>query len=165
MNKIRKIPPVCLCVALAKLLTGRLRLSDKYLGDEVRNKDGNVFIVFRNIKTQKQISTPDACVFVVSFKFARLTHKANKLVSLIPMLIIAGYPGFIQKMYAVNKENGYWQGMYEWKSKHHLEAYKKSFVFRMMKKRAKAGTVKSFEPKYSHLSELMNIHNISVVSD
>lgn len=159
MNKIRKIPPICLCIALAKLLTGSLRLSNEYLGAEVRNEDGNVFRVFRNIKTRKQISSPHACVFIVSFKFARLSHGANRVVSFIPMLLIAGYPGFIQKMYAVNKENGYWQGMYEWKSIQHLKAYKNSFVFRMMNKRAKAGTVKTFEPKYPHLSELMNVNN------
>jgi len=50
MNKIRKIPPVCLCLALAKLLTGSIRLSKEYLGAEVKKEDGNVFRVFRNIK-------------------------------------------------------------------------------------------------------------------
>jgi hypothetical protein len=135
-KRIRKILPVCLCIALTRLLSGRLRLSNDYLGSEVKNEDGNVYRVFRNIKTQKAFSSPDSCVFVVSFKFARLSYKANKLASLIPMLLIAGFPGFIQKMYAVNDINGYWMGMYEWTSKKHLDAYKKSFVFRMMNKRA-----------------------------
>ena len=141
MNKIRKIPPVCLCIAVARLLSGRLRLSDEYLGAEVRNDDGNTYRVFRNIKTREHASNSDSCVFIVSFKFTRLSHKANKVVSLIPMLLIAGFPGFVQKMYAVNEENGYWQGIYEWQSRQHLEAYKKSFVFRMMKKRALANSI------------------------
>jgi len=136
MNKIRKIPPVCLCIALARLLKGSLRFPEKFLGTEVNDEDRNVFRIFRNIKMQKQIQSPEACVFVVSFKFARLSHKANKLASIIPMLLIAGFPGFIQKMYAVNADNGYWMGLYEWKSKQHLEAYLKSFVFRMMNRRA-----------------------------
>ena len=160
MNKIRKIPPVCLGIALAKLLAGRLKLSHEYLGAEFGNEDGTVYKVFRNIKTRKQTSSIHASVFIVSFKFARLSYNANRFVSLIPMLLIAGFPGFIQKLYLVNKESGYWQGMYEWESTQHLMAYKNSFVFRMMKKRAIAGTVKSFEPKYPHLSEMMNTNNL-----
>lgn len=155
MFGIRKIPPVCLFVAITRLLLGKLRFSRKYLGANVRSADGKTFRVFRNIKIQKEKQSPDICVFVVSFKFARLSHSANKIASIIPMLMIAGFPGFIQKMYAVNEENGYWQGMYEWRSKQYLEAYKKSFVFRMMNKRAKTGTVKSYELKNSHLFELI----------
>lgn len=136
MNKIRKIPPVCLCVALVNFLTGKLKLSKEYLETEFINKQGNVFKIFRNVVYKKQDSSHETIVFIVSFKFAHLSHRTNKMVSLIPMLLIAGFPGFVQKMYAVNEESGYWQGIYEWKAKQHLEAYKKSFVFRMMKNRA-----------------------------
>ena len=146
-----------MCLALAKLLTGSIRLSKEYLGAEVKKEDGNVYRIFRNIKNQKQISSPDACVFVVRFKFARLSHSANKVASIIPMLLIAGYPGFIQKMYAVNAKNGYWQGMYEWKSKQHLDAYKKSFVFRMMNKRSLKETLQSQTISKYHLSDLIEV--------
>ena len=78
-------------------------------------------------------------------KFASLTHKANKIASIIPMLLIAGFPGFNTKMYAANNKNGYWQGMYQWKSKQTLEEYKQSFVFKMMNKRAIKNTVSSME--------------------
>ena len=57
------------------------------------------------------------------------------------MLLIAGFPGFQKKMYAVNVKNGYWQGMYQWRSQSDLEAYQKSLVFRMMNKRAVKGSV------------------------
>lgn len=157
MNKIRKIPPACLGIALAKLLTGSLRMSKEYLGDEVKKEDGNVFRVFRNIKNHKQVSSPDACVFVVRFRFARLSHNANRVASLIPMLMIAGFPGFIQKLYAVNQENGHWQGMYEWKSSKHLEAYRLSFVYRMMKKRSLQGTLQSQTISKYHLSDFMEV--------
>ena len=59
------------------------------------------------------------------------------------MLIISGFPGFVQKMYAVDHEDGFWQGMYQWRSQNDLEAYQKSFIFRMMNKRAVKGTVTS----------------------
>ena len=158
MDKIRKLPPVCLVIALVKLITGSLKLSKEYLGAKVKNENGDIFRVFRNIKTQKKTTYRGACVFVVSFKFAHLSHAANKIASIIPMLLIAGFPGFIQKLYAYNPQNGYWQGIYEWKSKQHLEAYKKSFVFRMMNKRAKKGTVKFYEPNYSHVSDFFKIN-------
>ena len=58
---------------------------------------------------------------------------------------------FIKKIYAVNTENGYWQGMYQWKSLKHLEEYKKSFVFRIMNKRAIPGSIISFEIENENL--------------
>lgn len=156
MDKIRKLPPVCLLIALAKIITGNLKLSKEYLGAEVKNQDGYIFWVFRNIKTQNRPSTNEACVFVVSFKFAHLSFSANKITSMIPMLLIAGFPGFIQKLYAYNPENGYWQGMYEWKSKQDLEAYKKSFVFRMMNKRAIKNSITTFVLADYNLSYFMD---------
>jgi len=145
MNEIRKISFVCLCIAIAKLLIGRLKLSEEHVGTKFMNKHGNVFKIFRNIISQPSGSSRETIVFIVNFKFASLSQKANRVVSFIPMLLIAGFPGFVQKIYAVNEENGYWQGIYEWKSKQHLEAYKKSFVFRMMKKRALPNSIKEKE--------------------
>jgi hypothetical protein len=60
------------------------------------------------------------------------------------MLLITGFPGFTAKIYAVNYKNGFWQGMYQWKSTQHLDEYKKSFVFRIMNKRAIPGSIHSF---------------------
>lgn len=144
-KKIRKIPVVCLVIAVTKLLIGKLKLSNNHVGSEVKNNNGDLFLIFRNILTNKQIKNTETCVFIVSFHFTRFSHKANKLASIIPMLLIAGFPGFVQKMYAVNSINGYWQGMYEWKSIEHLEEYKKSFVYRMMNKRAIPNSIETTE--------------------
>ena len=84
-SRLRKNPFVCLIVSLLRLLIGRLRLSKQYLGNSLIN------------------SNPK-CVFIVSFKFSRLSQKANKIASIIPMLLITGFPGFETKIYAVNKE-------------------------------------------------------------
>lgn len=138
---VRIIPPVCLSIAIVELLTGKLRMSQEFVGRETVTDDGQVFTVFRQIKKRKAEFFEERITFIVTFKFARLSHRANKLASIIPMLVIAGTPGFVQKLYAVNKENGFWQGMYEWRSADHLEAYQKSFVYRMMNKRALKGTV------------------------
>ena len=158
MHNIRKIPPVCLFVALIKLLLGRLKLQRNNLGLNVSAGNPDIYAIFRNISIVPIHHSKDNCVFIVSFKFARLTHKANKIASIIPMLLIAGYPGFMQKIYALNPKNGYWQGLYQWKSIHHLEAYKKSFVFGMMNERALIGSVQDDVVKNYQLDKI--IYNV-----
>jgi len=145
IKSFRKSPPACLGISLGRLLLGRLRCSKQYLGDTVKMEEGREFEIFRHISIHPLKKTDTATVFIVSFKFARLSHKANKVASIIPMLLITGFLGFNTKMYAVNKETGYWQGMYQWESNKALEEYKTSFVFRMMNNRAIKNTVNSME--------------------
>ncbi len=78
------------------------------------------------------------------------------------MLMIAGFPGFVAKIYAVNPEDGYWQGMYQWKSIKHLEEYKKSFVFRMMNKRAIHETIKSVEMTNQNLIDIIEDKRVNI---
>jgi hypothetical protein len=144
-TKFRKSPPVCLVISIGRLLSGKLKLSKQYLSNTVKMKDGQEFIIFRHITDYPVKDIEQAVTFIVRFKFARLSHSANKIASIIPMLLITGFPGFQTKMYAVNKENGHWQGMYQWKSLENLEEYKTSFVFKMMNKRAKKETISSWE--------------------
>ncbi len=145
VSRFRKIPPVCLMVSLVRLLTGSLRYSKNNLHDVVRMEDGQEYNIFRHISAYPLQEGETSIVFIVNFKFARLSHKANMVASMIPMLLITGFPGFITKIYAVNKKNGFWMGMYQWRSKQVLEEYKKSFVFRMMNKRAIDDTIISTE--------------------
>jgi hypothetical protein len=155
LKKARTTPPVCLSVAILELLTGKLKMSREFVGRQTITDNGQVFIIFRHIFNKKAKISEGHITFVVRFKFARLSHQANKLASIIPMLLIAGFPGFIQKLYAINKETGYWQGMYEWGSVNQLEVYKKSFVYRMMNKRAIKGTVQAHAISNCHLSDLI----------
>lgn len=46
--------------------------------------------------------------------------------------------------------------MYQWKSPKHLNEYKKSFVYRMMNKRAINETINSFVIENEQLSEFIN---------
>ena len=154
-DTIRKMPVVCLIIACFQLLFGRLRLTKNYLNKIIQMDNENRFVVFRHISTYPLNQSDEDCVFIVSFKFEHLSHKANKLTSIIPMLMIAGFPGFLAKIFAVNPENGYWQGMYQWKSPEHLEAYQKSFVFKMMNKRAIQETIKSVEMIKQNLIDLI----------
>ena len=144
-TKFRESPPVCLVISIGRLLSGKLKLSKQYLSNTVKMKDGQEFIIFRHITDYPVKDIEQAVTFIVRFKFARLSHSANKIASIIPMLLITGFPGFQTKMYAVNKKHGHWQGMYQWKSLENLEEYKTSFVFKMMNKRAKKETINYWE--------------------
>jgi hypothetical protein len=150
-DMFRRLPPVCLSIAIARLLTGKLRLSRQYVGTQILTENDKVFRIFRNIRIRQEETNDGNIVFVVQFKFARLSHRANKLASFIPMLIIAGHPGFIQKIYAADHDSGRWQGMYQWKSREYLEQYKRSFVYRMMNKRAVKSSIMSFDLENTRL--------------
>lgn len=154
-SKFRRLPPVCLIVSVFRLITGKLRLSDLFMGEIIAMDDNSSFQVFRHITYQKVTFTSKFTVFIVSFKFSHLTHKANKIASIVPMLLITGFPGFVKKIYAVNPENGYWQGMYQWESLEYLEDYKKSFVFKVMNKRAIPNTIQSIQFENKSLENLL----------
>ena len=155
-NKLRTLPPACLFVSVFRLLIGKLRLSDLFIDKIIEMDDHTYFQVFRHITDRKVAFTAESTVFIVSFKFSRLSHKANKLASIVPMLLITGFPGFVKKIYAVNHENGYWQGMYQWESLEYLEEYKKSLVFRVMNKRAIPNTITSIQFENKSLDNLLN---------
>jgi hypothetical protein len=141
----RKIAVFCLILSVFRLLSRKLRVNTTYINTAVKMDGGEIYRIFRHITVHPSKRETDGILFIVSFKFARLSHRANKIASLLPMLLISGFPGFIQKLYAVNEEDGYWQGMYEWKSEEYLEAYKKSFVFRMMNKRAIPASIETMQ--------------------
>lgn len=160
IRKIRKIPLVCLCISIGRLLSGKLKLSKGYLNAAVKMKDGQEFIIFRHITDYPVTDTGQAVTYIVRFKFRRLSHLANKFASIIPMLLISGFPGFQTKMYAVNKENGYWQGMYQWKTRKHLEEYLESFVYKMMNKRAIQESISSWEYHNQKLINYIDKHKL-----
>lgn len=94
-SKFRRLPPVCLFVSVFRLITGKLRLSDLFMGEIIEMDDKSNFQVFRHITDRKVSFTSKFTVFIVSFKFSHLSHEANKLASIVPMRLITGFPGFV----------------------------------------------------------------------
>ena len=115
--------------------------------------DGQAYTIFRHVQKHPAQVSDTSTIFVLRFKFSRLSHQANRIASIIPMLIITGYPGFNIKLYGVNKANGYWQGMYQWETEQALYDYTQSFVYRIMNKRAIHSTISSLELKGEQLIE------------
>ena len=159
-SAIRKSPPICLGLSVAKLILGKLRFSKQYVGRIIQMQNGQEFTIFRQISGHPVRKSSSTITFIVSFKFSHLSHNANRIASIMPMLLITGFPGFDIKMYGVNKKNGYWQGMYQWQTKLALEEYKKSFVFRMMNKRAIKSTLSSMEIENQNLSTFIDSHSV-----
>ena len=61
-------------------------------------------------------------------------------------------------MYAMNTENGYWLGLYQWESQQALEDYKQSWVLHLMNRRAVDGSVTYHEFEKSRLSDYIEEH-------
>ena len=160
-NTFRKLGLVCLLISVFRLLIGKLRLSRQYKNETVKMEDGQEFTIFRNIHTHPVKGSEQSVTFIVRFKFAKLSYKGNKIASRIPMLLITGYPGFQIKMYAANKETGYWQGMYQWKTKEHLDDYLNSFIYKMMNKRAIKESLSSRTYENQLLIDFIDRHKVS----
>jgi hypothetical protein len=145
-HMLRRLPIVCLLAALLSWLIGRIRSSKSFLGKTVQMEDGRRFVVFRHVRrdsTHKEPGTEPA-VMVVRFRFAKRSQKTNRRLSLLPVPLIVGYPGFHHKVWMVDENDGYWQGVYQWESEAAVDAYMRSFVLRVMNRRAQADSV-SFE--------------------
>lgn len=137
-SAFRRLPPVCVTVSLFNCLCGRLRFSRQYLGSKVLASDGQGFTIFRHLKIQigKGIVPVKPTILVVRFRFKRFSHLVNQFLSLIPIPLISGFPGFRHKLWMVCKRTGYWQGLYEFESAEAVDAYILSFVLGIMNSRA-----------------------------
>lgn len=139
---IRRWPPVCILIALINLMIGRLRLSRSCPADVPVIGAGDGFVPFRKIRRAGGNEFEPDGAFSVTFRFARLSDQTNRILSFVPMLAIAGQPGFVSKTYAANSDTGYWRGAYQWVSRDHRDRYRNSLVYRAMKRRALPGTVR-----------------------
>ncbi len=117
------------------LITGKLKFSNRYLGKTVTMNDGLKFKIFRHIRLNKYKNSNNA-IFIVRFKFKKFSHKTNIKTSKIPIPLIAGFKGFKEKIWMIDHDTGYWQGIYQWESIDSITEYKKSFVLRIMNSRS-----------------------------
>lgn len=157
-NRVRRLPPVCALVALCSALIGRLRFEHRYVGENLVMENGRQFRVFRHLSLRAG-SAPNPgspTVLVVRFRFARFSQALNKLLSLIPIPLIAGYPGFRHKLWMANDQTGCWQGVYEWESAEAVQAYRTSFVLRLMNRRAVSDSIAYRVMEETHLADFVN---------
>lgn len=156
MSRSRRLPPICVAAAVVSALCGRLRFRRRYVGTVFVMEDMRTFRVFRHLSTRPRRAAADRpAILVVRFRFARLSQRWNRLLSLLPVPVIGGFPGFHQKLWMAD-DHGWWQGVYEWESARALEAYRASAVFRTMKRRAAPGTLSTTVIESRRLDEWLS---------
>ncbi len=121
---------------IAFMITLRLRFPEDYCNRHVAMKDGMKFTIFRHMRLRRKKHSSVGSIFIVRFKFKKFSHKTNIRTSRIPMPLIAGFPGFRDKLWMIDWQTGYWQGLYQWDSTDAIEKYKKSFVLGIMNRRS-----------------------------
>jgi hypothetical protein len=103
-------------------------------------EDGRRFRVFRHLSLRSGRDAAPA-VMVIRFRFASFSQRVNRLLSLLPIPLIAGSPGFREKLWMVDDDRGDWQGVYEWESSEAVDAYRRSFVLGVMNRRAEPESI------------------------
>ena len=122
--------------AIYYLIISKLQFPSTYTNKIVRTDDGKEFKIFRHMHLKSSNRSENGSIFIVRFKFKKFSHNSNIRLSRIPILLIAGFPGFRDKLWMIDWKTDYWQGLYQWENVETIEEYKKSFVLGMMNKRA-----------------------------
>lgn len=135
-------PPILIARTFLYLLQGRIRYDKDIIGKIVHEDDE--YEVFRKIildPKRGQKKDPGA-IFRVTFRFAKMRVPTNKKLSLIPIPLIIGQPGFRSKTWMIGKKTESFQGFYEWDTVESAENYRNSLPMKLMKRRAASGTMK-----------------------
>lgn len=127
--------------AVFHAITFKLTFPKKYRNKTVRMEDGLRFKIFRHMRLEKRIKDTRGAIFIARFKFKKFSHKVNMRASRIPIPMIAGFPGFRDKVWMIDWETDCWQGVYQFDSVGAIERYKRSFVLGVMNKRADPDTL------------------------
>ena len=122
--------------AIFYLIISKLQFPSTYTNKIVSTDDGKEFKIFRHMHLKSSNQSENGSIFIVRFKFKKFSHNSNIRLSRIPILLIAGFPGFRDKLWMIDWKTDYWQGLYQWENFEAIENYKKSFVLGMMNKRA-----------------------------
>jgi len=135
-KNVQRGPLSSIVRAIYLLMQKRIHFPKDRLGDIVGEEDE--FRIFRHMTldpSKDQLEQPGA-IFKVRFRFASMSLEMNKRTSLIPIPFIVAQPGFRSKMWALGRECGEFQGIYEWDTVDAAENYWTSFPMKLMKKRA-----------------------------
>jgi len=142
MPAVRYLPPVSVAVSIWRLLTGRISFPRNRVGQSITMKDGETHTVFREMQLASSTSIPadSLTVLKVRFQFSRYSPAANMRLSLIPIPVIAGMPGFRQKTWTFCEASGYSLGIYQFESEEQAEKYRNSLVMKVLERRSVPGS-------------------------
>lgn len=140
--KLRCFPPVAAMAGLWRMLTGRVHFNRQRLGETIVMGNGERHRVFREARVdQSPMVEPESVVtLILRFQFARFSPAINRLLSLLPIPVILGMPGFLRKTWTFCDQTGFSQGIYLFGSAMQAEAYRQSPVIGILKKRTVEGS-------------------------
>ena len=143
------------------LLFLRLRFPKTYLDKEIKMEGGLKFKIFRHMNLKVKNNSATKSIFIVRFKFKKFSHKANIRLSRIPIMLIAGFPGFRDKLWMIDYETDYWQGLYQLATEESIRKYQKSFVLGLMNKRSDESTLEYTIIPKKDIEQYLNEHMIN----
>ena len=133
--------PFSIIKALYYFISFKLWFPGKNREKVILMEDGIAFKIFRHMRLKTPATNPGGVILIVRFKFRQFSHKTNIRLSRIPILMIAGFPGFQDKIWMIDWKTDYWQGVYQFKNAEAIKQYKGSFVLGIMNKRAQKETL------------------------
>lgn len=148
MKNKRSLPISCLLNGWKYILLRQIEFQTKIIGKEMCMPDGHAYIVFRHMHKVHSDTNKANAIFIVHFKFNKFNDRINRILSCIPIPMIAGFPGFCDKVWMHDVNSGFWYGLYAWEDEDAIEDYKKSFVLRLMIHRA--------DKKSIHMEQICN---------
>ena len=80
------------------LFISKLLFPSNYNKKIVRMDDGKEFKIFRHMHLKSSSQSESGSILIVRFKFKKFSHNTNIILSRIPILLIAGFPGFRDKL-------------------------------------------------------------------
>ena len=152
---------ICLFIgrnSIGNLISDRVHFPGENIGAVLKMEDGQNFTIIRWLKVdQPNESKTGVAVFRVRFRFKNLSPKVNKRLSIIPAPFLMGMENFREKIWTINESTNEFQGIYQWSTKDAADNYPKSFIFKLMAKRAAPGTVSYEIIPDTDLSDYLNI--------
>ena len=139
----------------------RLRFPKTYLDKEIKMEDGLKFKICRHMNLKVKNDSANKSIFIVRFKFKKFSHKANIRLSRIPIMLIAGFPGFRDKLWMIDYETDYWQGLYQLATEESIRKYQNSFVLGLMNKRSDESTLEYTIIPKKDIEQYLNEHMIN----
>jgi hypothetical protein len=133
-KNVQRGPFSSIVYAIYFLIQGRIHFPKDRLGETVN--EGEDFEIFRHMTLDLGQPEKPGAIFKVRFQFASMSPEMNKRTSRIPIPFIVAQPGFRSKMWALGRESGEFQGIYEWDTVASAENYWTSFPMKLMKRRA-----------------------------
>jgi hypothetical protein len=141
MANQNQAPPLLLAHATSLWYAGRIQFPKDRIGEIIHEDEP--FEIFRQMIAEPvgYKSDPPRAMLRVYVDYKHFSPRVNKVLSLIPVPLIAAQPGFRSKIWLVGRETGITQGLYEWDTIEDAENYWTSLPMQLLKKRAVSGSL------------------------